>query len=530
MTAASPATGPPADSLPDHAALRTGTVLRPEPIHDLVQAVVVSSPDASALAASDGDLSYAQLWAAAQRWSGLLAQRGISPGDIVVIGATRSAAMVACLLGVLIRGASYSVIDPTWPYERRRSFATTLQSRMAVGISASELGVTSVEQEPLHAATAVPEYEAAPGAVDADAIACIFFTSGSTGHPKAARIPHRSLTRLFGTGTPIPIGPGRALPSLAGLAWDGFALELWSQLTAGGRVLLHESPYFLPNDLRAAVSRGATDVFLTSGLFDIFVSEDVDCFSGLASVWVGGDRLAPDAVARFAALFPDTPLLNVYGPVECGIFVTVHRVRADDAKVEGGVPVGYVVPETAVAIVDGTDILPVGVEGEIWVGGRAVTGGYLGVERDATVRYCPAPRGIDGELRQGMWYRTGDRGVMDGDGLLHFRGRADRQVKIGGHRIEPAEVELAARRLGCVHACVVPVRRDGKTTGLAMAAVPAADKTAISPRELRRLIAGMLPAQLVPWPIVFVASLPLDANGKVDRNSVEALISGGVQK
>jgi acyl-CoA synthetase (AMP-forming)/AMP-acid ligase II len=183
-----------------------------------------------------------------------------------------------------------------------------------------------------------------------------------------------------------------------------------------------------------------------------------------------------------------------------------------------------------VAVVDGTDILPFGAEGEIWVGGGAVTAGYLGADRDTTVKYCPAPHGVNGELQQGSWYRTGDRGVMDADGLLHFRGRVDRQVKIGGHRIEPAEVELAARRLGCLHACVIPVRRDGKITGLAMAAVLPVDETTISPKDLRRLIAGVLPSQLVPWPIVLLPSLPLDANGKIDRNSVENLISGGVQK
>lgn len=526
MTTASPT----ADLLPGQAALKIGARTRPEPIHELVESVTMASPDARAVAASDGDLSYAQLWAAAQKWSGLFAERGVTTGDIVVIGAARSAAMVACLLGILLRGASYSVIDPAWPYARRRALAAVLQPKMTVGIPASDLGIQSVTQEPLHPATAVPEHAAAPGTVGAEAIACIFFTSGSTGHPKAARIPHRSLTRLFGTGTPIPIGPGRALPSLAALAWDGFALELWSQLTAGGCVLVHESPYFLPGDLRAAVSRGATDVFLTSGLFDIFVSEDADCFTGLDSVWVGGDRLAPDAVTRFSTLFPDTRLLNVYGPVECGIFVTVHEVKADDAKVEGGVPVGYVVPETAVAIVDGNDILPCGLEGEIWVGGSAVTAGYLGADGDTTEKYCSAPHRIRGELQRCTWYRTGDRGVMDADGLLHFRGRADRQVKIGGHRIEPAEVELAARRLGCLHTCVIPVRSEGKTTGLAMAAVLPQGETAVSPRDLRRLIAEVLPSQLVPWPIVFLPALPLDANGKIDRNSVEDLIWGGVQR
>lgn len=507
------------------ASLVVGLAIDPEPIHACVARAAQRWPHAPAVSGKDGSLTYAELWEAAGRWSGLLADRGVVEGDVVVVGARRSASLVACLLGILLRGATYSVVDPGWPLQRRRDLVADLRASLAVGLPTVELELDHLPEEPLHCPDSLPARAARPGARSAEEPACIFFTSGSTGRPKPVRIPHRSITRLFGSSSPLPLGPGHVVPSLAAMAWDGFALEVWSQLTTGGLVLLHSSPYFLPGDMRACVAAGATDVFLTAGIFDIFVSEDAECFTGLSSVWVGGDRLPPAAVSRMALVHPDIRVLNIYGPVECGVMVAVHDVTPEDAQLTGGVPVGRVAPGTTIAIVDESGVVLRGTEGDVWVGGAAVADGYVG-DVSMSGGFGGPPPGLPSGAATGSWYRVGDRAVMAPDGLLHFRGRLDRQVKIGGHRVEPAEVEAVARQLGCAQACVVPVRADGSVTGLAMAAVPI-DGEQPTPRRLREAIAAVLPPQLVPWPIVFVPELELNATGKVDRDGVERMMTGG---
>lgn len=502
----------------DTLALVEGPAVNPSTLHEGVHRIVESQPTAVALSTTSEGWTYAQLWHAAQCWSGLLRDCGVVEGDVIVISGKRSAALVAALLGILIRGAIYSVIDPGWPQARRRTLFDRLDPRLAIGFAEGEV---ETETLPLYELRQVPERSSAPGDVSPESPACIFWTSGSTGEPKAVVAPHRASSRFFGVSSPVPVGPGHSLPSLAAVSWDGFALELWSQLLAGGRLVIHESEYFMPGDLAVAVRMGATDVFLTSGLFDIFVTEDLECFAGMESVWVGGDKLSLDSAAHFLRRYPGISLINMYGPVECGLFLTTYPLRSVEAA-KSSVPLGSPNPGSVLAIVESGRIVRGESVGEIWVSGAALALGYYSDAPRTNAVFVGVPEGAPRKFADSRWYRTGDLGRLDADGVVHFHGRADRQIKIGGHRVEPAEVEEAALAAGCSYACVVPRVVNGEVVGVAMATVAS---ESLDQGELRRRLGLTLLPQSVPWPIVLLPALPVTRNGKVDRTLVSQMIN-----
>jgi len=493
-----------------------GRTPEPTTIHDQVVAAADRDPSALALVTEAGSTTYEELVHGGSAWASLLVRSGVTQGDVVAVRSGRALELPAALLGVLQSGACYTVIDPAWPAERQRHLLARTGARVCLdGTPDGTLaGLPGLQVLPL---TVEPPQEQDRGPASAAArpvrptdAACLFWTSGSTGVAKAVLSPHQATTRLFSPSSPLGGGPGTVMISVAAPAWDGFTLELWSMLTTGGCTVLHEPSFFLPNDLREAMRRhGVTDLFLTSGLFDVFVAEDVESFAGLSRVSVGGDRLSQAHAGRFLAAHPGVALTNGYGPVECCGFVTTRRVDDADLDRPEGAAVGKPVPGTDVLVVDEGEVVPRGRDGEIWIGGQAVGLGYLDDDLERTREAFIESGGC-------RYYRTGDRGRITDDGVLLFLGRTDRQVKIAGHRVEPAETESAALRLGCSHAVAVPVPTESSPRGLALFAVPGSFEG--RPRDLRAGLAEVLPPQLVPWPVRFVQQLPLTTNGKVDRD------------
>ncbi|WP_201752796.1 AMP-binding protein [Micromonospora rubida] len=283
--------------------------------------------------------------------------------------------------------------------------------------------------------------------VDSAAAATVFFTSGSTGVPKGVLSPHHATTRLFPGRGFADFGPGRVVLQAAPVSWDAFSLELWGPLTSGGTCVIADADYLLPADLAdLVVATGLDTAWLTSSLFNFLVDEDDPdrpCLAGLRQVITGGERLSPTHVERFLTRYPDCALINGYGPAESCVFATTHRVSAADCDRPGGIPLGVPVPETTVHILDGDQVAAPGAVGEICLAGAGLALGYVG-DADATAAaFTLVPLG-GAPVRV---YRTGDLGFLDSAGVLHFRGRTDFQVKIAGHRIEPGEIESAARRI-----------------------------------------------------------------------------------
>jgi acyl-coenzyme A synthetase/AMP-(fatty) acid ligase len=292
-------------------------------------------------------------------------------------------------------------------------------------------------------------------------------------------------------------------------------------LRSGGTAAFVPDGLLTPGTLRELISTADVDtVWLTTSLFNLFVDEDVDCFAGVRQLLVGGEKLSIPHVRAFLSSHPGVALHNGYGPAENCMLTTTRLIRPEDCEVGGGIPVGDPVPGTAVVLLDENDRpCGPGEQGEVCIAGSGLAVCYLG-QPGMTAEKFPTLRIGDERVRV---YRTGDIGVLDDEGVLHFRGRRDRQVKVSGHRIEPAEIEVAASRVDGVRQCVVlPLTApDGRVSALALCYVadPATPGGAgvLGESAVRKALTQTLPTYLVPSVVRRFDSFPVTANGKVDQ-------------
>lgn len=496
-------------------------------IHAAVSGHASARPDAPALIHDGVAFSYAVLEAAANAYAAEFAGRGVAPGTIVPLLLPGGAQSVAVQLAVLKCGAAYANLDAGWPAARQAAVIRQITPKVVLARPGAapecEAEVVSLGPEDLRDAAARTRHFTPP-ALDASAPATVFFTSGTTGRPKGVLVPHRAVTRLFGPGGLAGFGPGHVTPQAAAIAWDMYAFEVWGQLRSGGAVLFVPDGHLLPGRLRELIRTAGVDtVWLTTSLFNLFVDEDVDCFAGLGQLLIGGEKLSPAHVRTFLRSHPGIPLHNGYGPVENCMLTTTRLIQPEDCEIGGGIPVGSPVPGTTVILLDEDDRpRGPGESGEVCIAGSGLAVCYVG-QPEMTAEKFPTVRIGDEHVRV---YRTGDIGVVDGEGVLHFRGRRDRQVKISGHRIEPAEIEAAASRIDGLRQCVVlPVTApDGSVSALALCyvAAPAGRDSArardvLSESEVRDALARTLPAYLVPAIVRRFERFPVTANGKVDQ-------------
>ncbi len=494
---------------------------RAETMHGLFQWCARQRPDAVAIVHGERQVSYAELDAASDDYAAELEAMGVGPGHRVAVLMPRTAEFVAVLLAVLKRGAAYAAFDVRWPAARAADLLDRLDARVLVTDEAGPWPVRVHAPATWDWAGAVSRHRRpAPVTVGPDDACAVFFTSGSTGLPKAVVSPHRGTVRLFDACEFADLGPGTAMPQLAPVPWDGFTLDCWSVLLSGGTSVFVDEP-LLPGTLRDLVARhGVNGAFLTTALFNMLVDEDVHAFDGFAWLITGGERASVTHLRRFLEEHPGVPLHNVYGPVECTVLATAHRVTFQDCESPGGVPLGRALNGTRVHVLDDGRPCAAGEVGEIHLVGEGLVEGYLG-DPELTARNFLAIE-IDGAVRR--CYRTGDLGHWSEAGVLHFDGRADRQVKIRGHRIEPAEVERAAGLIAGVTAtAAVPVRgEDGRCEALVLFYSSSGDSP-LDEVALRAQLARLLPEYMMPRRVQRVDPLPLLANGKTDWSALERL-------
>jgi thioesterase domain-containing protein/acyl carrier protein len=341
------------------------------------------------------------------------------------------------------------------------------------------------------------------------------YTSGSTGDPKGVVVTHRNVARLVTGQAYVEFGPDEVFLQMAPLAFDASTFEIWGALLHGARLVLYPAGSVDLSVLRATLERnGVTTLWLTAALFHQVVDLDVGALGGLRQLLAGGDALLPDRVSRAMRALPGVQLVNGYGPTEATTFSCCFDATSG-VPFDDSVPIGRPLANTSAYVLDGNlEPVPIGVPGELCIGGDGVARGYLNQPELTAERFVPNPFG------EGRLYRTGDLVRWRPDGQLEFLGREDRQVKVRGFRVEPGEVEAALVAHPGVREAAVVAPRDQDGARRMTAFVVAGD--GVGEAELRAHLAGRLPAYMVPATLASIESLPMTPNGKVDRAALAA--------
>ncbi|MDQ1005776.1 amino acid adenylation domain-containing protein [Streptomyces sp. V4I23] len=492
-------------------------------IHERVRQQAQGRPHACALRHRGETVTYEVLDRASDRIAYSLAVAGIGPGDYVPVLLPVSPMLVATLLAVLKRGAAYAALDPAWPDEHLRVIKDRLDARLAVTSPGAAPQAFLERWTPQGSLQELAAMGSCPPKVTVAGTdpAMVFFTSGTTGTPKAVVSSHRATSRLFFEGVQwCEFGPATVMPQLTAMPWDVFSMELWGPLLAGGTSVLIDERPLTPAGLRQAIRRDSVNTsFITTSLFHLLVEEDIAAFQGLRTVLAGGEKMSARHARQFLERHPTIRLINGYGPVENTIITLSHDVRLDDTRA-GDIPLGRPVPHSQVYIMRDDEECAPGETGEICAAGDGLSLGYLG-DQDLTSRKFVRLRVRKHNVRM---YRTGDLGSLGHDGLIRFAGRVDRQVKVRGHRIEPDAIEYTASALPGIERCVVvplPSETDGGCQALVLFYLAA--PTGPLPQQVKSALRQHLPAYSIPDRIVQVEQLPISWNGKTDT---AALLKG----
>ncbi len=544
----------------------------PELLNWRFAAVAAARPEAVAAVCGSERWTYAELAARAGQLAALLAQAGVAPGDRVGLFLERSLDLVAAVLAVVECGAAYVPIDPAYPAERVAFVLGDSGVRAVVSQQDLEVrlpglpegveivwverggeGVAPLSGEPLTSVRAVPESPA-----------YVIYTSGSTGKPKGVEVAHAQVSRLFdATAEWFGFGSGDVWTLFHSIAFDFSVWELWGPLLSGGRLVV--VPYEVSRSPEAfyelLAREGVTVLNQTPSAFRqlIWAEESVRARSlegaagelpalELREVIFGGEALELASLAPWVARHGDgldssgPRLVNMYGITETTVHVTYRPLSAQEITAgAAGSPIGVPIPDLSVYLVDrGLQPVPLGVPGEMLVGGAGLAQGYLGRPDLTAERFVPDPfshqpgaRQFDPDSRAGArLYRSGDLARWLPSGDLEYLGRIDHQVKIRGFRIELGEIESALAALPGVREAAVLVREEGGEKRLvayvaaeqaAKAAAAGADGVAaLDLATARTLLAATLPDYMLPSALVILPALPLTAHGKIDRRALPA--------
>ncbi len=497
-------------------------------VHDLFTRQAQRTPTATALLEGDNSLTYAELDARADRLAARLGANGVTPGTFVAIELERSINFVVSVLAVLKTGAAYVPVLRDLPAARRRFILedTRAVALITAGAPAGDVPAdTRVIDLGADPAAPAAGHELAPRESAATDAAYVMYTSGSTGRPKGVVLPHRGIVRLVHGMTPPPFAAGQCFLLLASTAFDASTFELWAPLLNGATLAIFPErwPEFDALD-RVLRRHGVTHLFLTAGLFNQVVEHRPDLLGGVTHLFTGGEAMSPRHARRVRELWPRLRVTNCYGPTEITTYTISHELAVDETWPTGSVPIGRPVPNSRCYILDPRgEPVPVGVPGELQLGGDGLAHGYLNLPELTHERFVPDPfAGGNSDAGQARRYRTGDRGRWRTDGTIEFLGRFDDQVKIRGFRIEPGEVEAVLAQHPDVRAAAVIAREDEPgATRLVAYVAPRAEGIVAAP-ALRDHLADRLPDYMVPAAIVFVPELPLTPNGKLDRRALPA--------
>jgi len=495
---------------------------------ELLEASASSAEDRIAVEHNGNHLTYRELHERADWLAAFLRRRGVGSDAIVALYLPRSLEMVIALVGVLKSGGAYLPMDPCQPPDRLRMMLEDARphlilthSELAPALPVHDASVVCLDLDSDISEQTISE-GLGPSATDR---AYVIYTSGSTGGPKAVQISHRALVNFL-TGMAPLLGADDVLAAVTTLSFDISALEIYGPLLAGGRTILIDT-YTAADGVRLAEclhNRGVTIMQATPATWRLLLRAGWTGGKHFKAL-CGGDVLPPILAQQL--LEHCGQVWNLYGPTETTVWSTIHKV--EHASERPSVPIGRPIANTQLYILDSSaQPVPVGVAGELYIGGDGLADGYLNRPELTREKFVPHPFADSGRARL---YRTGDIARYLADGNVEFLGRRDHQVKVNGYRIELAEIESELARCELVREAVVVARDDRESGAKRLVAYVAASEILsgrsdahgsdqLTVTALREFLSKRLPGYMLPSKYVFLSALPLTPNGKVDRSAL----------
>ncbi|WP_435021128.1 amino acid adenylation domain-containing protein [Tundrisphaera sp. TA3] len=497
---------------------RTAADLPDASVPDLIDAQARRTPDAVAVASGDASWTYRELSEISNRLARHLIRKGVGPESRVGICLPRSPGQMVALLATLKAGAAYVPLDPDYPAERLRFMLDDAGVAALIapdGRLAPPEGVATIDLDRDAAAIAREKPHAPDVRLSPDQAAYVSYTSGSTGTPKGVVVTHRNLlnhnlaaARLFG------LGAGDRVLQFCSVSFDIAVEEIFPAWLSGAAVVLRDDGFLDPARFAAKVAEaGVTVLDLPTAFWHAWVKAQHASGEALPGclrlVVVGGEEASAAMLGPWREMAGDrVRWINTYGPTEATVIATAFE--PGPGHVPGPIPIGGPIANATTYVLDpALHPVPVGMPGELYLGGLGVARGYLGRPGQTAAAFVPDPFG---DRPGALLYRTGDRARWRADGVLEFLGRVDDQAKVRGFRVEPGEVEAALLARPDVREAAVIVR-DG-------ALIAYAAGSDLDPKTLRSDLKSRLPRHLVPSSFVILDALPITPSGKVDRQAL----------
>jgi amino acid adenylation domain-containing protein len=484
-------------------------------VHQLFEEQVERRPEEIALIFEEQRMTYRELNMRANQLAHRLRRLGVGTETLVGLCMDRSLELVVSLLGVLKAGGAYVPLDLAYPRER---LAFMLQDTQALVLLTQAHLVDVLPRDGARILCLDTNWETIDqestenlnNCTTAENLAYVMYTSGSTGRPKGVEIRHRNINRLVFGVDYAQLDAAQTILHMAPISFDAATLEVWGALLHGARCVLYPERIPTPKSIGALARRhNVTLAWLTASLFNAVIDEDPEELSSIRHILTGGEALSVAHIRRALERLPSTQLTNGYGPTESTTFTTCYAIPRQLSETLCSIPVGRPIGNTQVYILDKhLRQVPVGVPGELYIGGDGLARGYFRRPELTAERFIDEPGT--------KLYKTGDLVRYLPDGNIEFLGRLDQQVKIRGFRIEPGEVEAVLGQHAAVREALVVTREDAHREKRLVAYVVPLEGQSITVNELRGYLKEYLPDYMIPSDFVLLDALPLTANGKVD--------------
>jgi len=495
-------------------------------LHSLFEIQAKQNPENIAVSSDQGNLNYQELNSKSNQIARHLRKLGVSPNSPVGILMERSTLMTTGILGILKAGGAYLPLDLSYPSERVQYMLedarvdvilTTLENSPRLPDTTAQIICLDSDWESITAES--PEnLENVNQPTD---LAYIIYTSGSTGKPKGTLIPHRAVNRLVFNTNYVQIDSTARFAHISNVSFDAATFELWGALLHGAElIVLNKDLILSPTEFITQLrEQKITTMFLTTALFNLLSRENPNAFQSLKTLMFGGETSDPASVRRVLENTPPERLLHVYGPTETTTFASWHHIQSVSSEAHT-IPIGKPISNTAIYILDSQmNPVPVGVPGEIFIGGDGLANGYLNRPQLNEEKFVTVPAGKI-SLDNLRLYRTGDIARYLPDGNIEFIGRKDNQIKLRGFRIELGEIESALNSHPKIKDAIVLLadnKGEKKLVGYFVS------ESAPEPRQLREFLKQKLPEFMIPALFIEVAQLSLNPNGKIDRRQLPDL-------